>query len=52
MYRGMIEYIGQRILSMDLPGKRKKGRSQRRFEDELKEKIQMVSVTEQEAVIG
>ena len=39
-------YIGRRMLRMELPGKRKWGRSKRRFMDAVKEDMAMVEVTE------
>lgn len=37
---------------MELPGKRKRGRSQRRFVDVVKEDMQRVGVTEEDARDG
>lgn len=42
-------YIGQRMLIMQLPGKRRKGRPQRRFMDVVTEDVQRVGVTEEDA---
>lgn len=43
------KYIGQRSMpSMELSGRRKRGRPQRRFIDLLKKDMQVVGVTEQD----
>ena len=42
-------YIGKRVLRMELPGKRKRGRPKRRFMDVVKEDIAEVEVTEEDA---
>ena len=42
-------YIGRRVLRMELPGKRKRGRPKRRFMDVVKEDIAQVEVTEEDA---
>ena len=39
-------YIGRRMLRMELPGKRKRGRSKGRFMDVVKEDMAEVEVTE------
>ncbi|XP_051788839.1 uncharacterized protein LOC127529415 [Erpetoichthys calabaricus] len=43
------EYIGRRILRIELPGKRKRGRPKRRFMDVVREDMQVMGVTEQDA---
>ena len=43
-------YIGRRILRMELPGKRKRGRPKRRFMDVVKEDMAEVDVTEEDTV--
>ena len=42
-------YIGRRVLRMELPGKRKRGRPKRRFMDVVKEDMAEVEVTEEDA---
>ena len=42
-------YIGRRMLRMELPGKRKRGRPKRRFMDVVKEYMAEVEVTEEDA---
>ena len=42
-------YIGRRMLRMELPGKRKRGRPKRRFMDVVKEDMAVVEVTEEDA---
>ncbi|PME06485.1 hypothetical protein A8A06_13560 [Escherichia coli] len=42
-------YIGQRMLKMELPGRRRRGRPQRRFMDVVKEDMQRVGVREEDA---
>ena len=42
------EYIGRRMLRMELPGKRKWGRPKRRCMDVLKEDMTEVKVTEED----
>ena len=41
-------YIGRRMLRMELPGKRKRGRPKRRFMDVVKEDMAEVGVTEED----
>ena len=41
-------YIGRRLLMMELPGKRKRGRPKRRFMDVMKEDMAEVDVTEED----
>ena len=43
-------YIGRRMLRMELPGKRKRGRPKRRFMDVVKEHMAEVEVTEEDTV--
>ena len=43
-------YIGRRMLRMELPGKRKRGRPKRRFMDVLKQDMAEVEVTEEDTV--
>ena len=43
-------YIGRRMLRMELPGKRKRGRPKRRFMDVVKEDMAEVEVTEEDRV--
>ena len=43
-------YIGRRMLRMELPGKRKRGRPKRRFMDVAKEDMAEVEVTEEDTV--
>ena len=42
-------YVGRRMLDMDLPGRRRRGRPKRRFMDAVKEDMQVVGVTEEDA---
>ncbi|KAI5085738.1 hypothetical protein C0J45_24215, partial [Silurus meridionalis] len=41
-----INYIGRRMLRMELPGRRKRGRPKRRFMDVVREDMQVVGVKE------
>ena len=41
-------YIGRRMMRMELPGKRKRGRPERRFMDVAKEYTSKVDVTEED----
>ena len=43
-------YIGRRMLRMEFPGKRKRGRPKRRFMDVVKEDMVEVEVTEEDTV--
>ena len=43
------EYIGRRMLTMELPGKRKRGRPKRRYMDAVREDMAVVGATEEEA---
>ncbi|KAJ8375265.1 hypothetical protein SKAU_G00058450 [Synaphobranchus kaupii] len=49
VWRREVGYIGRRMLDMELPGKRRRGRPKRRFMDTVKEDMQAVGVTEDEA---
>ena len=40
-----VGYIGRRMLEMELPGKRRKGRPKRRFMDAVKEDMRAVGLT-------
>ena len=42
------EYIGRRVMEMELPGKRKRGRLKRRFPDVVKEDMGEVGATEKD----
>ena len=44
MQRRDSGYIGKRMLEMELPGKRQRGRPKRRYMDAVKEDIQVVRV--------
>ena len=50
LWRKDDEYIGRRMLMMELPGKRKRGRPKRRFMDVVKEDMAEVEVTEEDTV--
>ncbi len=41
-------HIGRRMMGMELPGKRKRGRLKRRFMDVVKEDLAEVEVTEED----
>ena len=43
------EYIGRRMLRLELPGRRPRGRPKRRFMDVVKEDMKVVGVKEKEA---
>ncbi|XP_013866635.1 uncharacterized protein LOC106519479 [Austrofundulus limnaeus] len=47
--RREIEYIGRRMLRMELPGRRPRGRPKRRFMDGVKEDMKVVGVREEDA---
>ena len=40
------EYIGKRMLRMELPGRRKRGRPKRRFMDAVKEDMRVAGATD------
>ena len=42
------EYVGRKMLEMDLPDRRRKGRPKRRFMDAVKEDMQMMGAVEEE----
>ena len=42
-------YIGRRMLRMELPGKRKRGRRKRRYMDAVREDMAVVEVMEEDA---
>ena len=42
-------YMGRRMLRMELPGKRKRGRPRRRFMGAVREDMAVVEVTEEDA---
>ena len=42
------EYVGRKMLEMDLPGRRRRGRPKRRFMDAVKEDMQMMGAVEEE----
>lgn len=46
MQRRESGYVGQKMLKMELPGKRKSGRPQKRFMDVVKKDMLEVGVTE------
>ena len=41
-----VDYVGQKVLKMELPGKRKRGRPKRRYMDALVEDMKAVGVKE------
>ena len=43
------EYVGKRVIGMDLPGKRRRGRPLRRYMDVMKEDLKVVEATEKDA---
>ena len=43
--------MGRRMLRMELPGKRKRGRPKRRFMDVVKEDMAEVEVTEEDTAV-
>ena len=47
--RREVGYIGRRMLEMELPGKRRKGRPKRRYMDAVREDMRVVGVTEEDA---
>lgn len=42
--RGDSKYIGQGMLAMELPGKRRRGRLQRNFADFVKDHMELVAL--------
>lgn len=46
---GTVDRPEQRMLTMQLPGRRKRGRPEKRFNDIVKEETQRVGVTEEVA---
>ena len=50
MQRWNAECIGKRILSLELPGKRRRGRSKMRFMDVVREDMQVVGVSDRDMV--
>ena len=44
-----IDYIGQRMLKMELPGRRRRGRPKRRYLDTVREDMRAVGLTEEDA---
>ena len=42
-------YVGQRMLRLEVPGKRRRGRPKRKFIDVVMEDKRAISVTEQDA---
>ena len=47
--RSDSEYIGRRMLSFELPGRRPRGRPKRRFMDVMREDMKVVSAREEDA---
>lgn len=45
-------YIGKKMMKLELPGRRRRGRPQRRSMDLVKEEMQRVGVTKEDAWIG
>ena len=43
-----VGYIGRRMLRIELPGKRKRGRPNRRFMDAVRKNMAVVKVTEED----
>ena len=46
------EYIGRRMLMIELPGRRQRGRPKRRFMVVMREDMQIADVTEEDAEDG
>ena len=46
--RRNAEYVGKRVIGMDLPGKRRRGRPLRRYMDVMKEDLKVVGATEKD----
>ena len=47
--RRNCEYIGRRMLRLELPGRRSRGRPKRRFMDVVREDMKLVGVSEEDA---
>ena len=43
------DYVGKRVLGMELPGKRRQGRPKRKFMDAVKEDMRALGVTDEDA---
>ena len=50
MQRRNADYIGKRMLCLELPGKRRRGRPKTRFIDVVREDMQVVGVSDRDAV--
>ena len=50
MKRREEEYIGRKVLAMELPGKRGRGRPKRRFMDTTREDLAVVKIREEDAL--
>ena len=48
MQRWNAEYISKRMLSLELPGKRRRGRPQTRFMDVVREDMRVVGVSDKD----
>ena len=46
------EYIARRVMRLELPGRRSRGRLKRRFVDVVKEDMKLVGVREEDAEVG
>ena len=44
------DYVGQRVLKMELPGRRKRGRPKRRYMDTISEDMRDLGLTEEDAM--
>ena len=44
------EYIGRKVLTMELPGKRGRERPKRRFMDAIREDLEVVKIREEDAL--
>ena len=49
--RRNVEYVGKRVIGMDLPGKRRRGRPLRRYMDVMKEDLKVVGALEKDAEV-
>ncbi|CAF96781.1 unnamed protein product [Tetraodon nigroviridis] len=49
MSRGEMEKDGRRMLRLELPGRRPRGRTKRRFMDVVKEDMKVVGAREEDA---